>query len=220
MTVSEAVDRRRSVRAFLDTPVSDDTLREVLTLASRAPSGGNLQPWHVYVINGDAMTRFRARMEQRLQDGGSDPLDYQIYPQPLFEPYRTRRFVLGEAMYEKLGIARDDKAGRLARFAENYRFFGAPAGLFCFMDRRMGQPQWSDLGMFLQTVMLLLEERGLGSCAQEAWSVFGATVAEFCGAPHELMLFCGMAIGHPDPDAPVNELRSERAEPTDFLKFV
>ena len=120
-------------------------------------------------------------------------------------------------MYERLGIGRADKFARLTWLQNNDRFFGAPAALFCFTDRIMGPPQWSDLGMVLQTAMLLFEEAGLGTCAQEAWSRWPETVAAFVGAPQELMLFCGLAIGHPDPAAPVNALRAARAPITEVL---
>ena len=132
----------------------------------------------------------------------------------------TNRFTVGEQMYELLGIPREDKTARLLRMAENYKFFGAPCALFCYVDRRMGKPQWSDLGMFLQTFMLLAQEAGLDTCAQEAWSSFGASVAEFVGAPDDEMLFCGMALGHADWDAPVNSLESERMPVDDWATWV
>ena len=157
MDVSEAVRRRKSIRQFTDQPVSDDTIRELLTAASRAPSGGNVQPWRIYVVNGDSMTRFRSYIADQPIEAG----EYEIYPPKLWDPYRTNRFAVGEAMYATIGIERDDKAGRLTQFAKNGDFFGAPAALFCFIDRGMGPPQWSDLGMFLQTFMLLAQESGI-----------------------------------------------------------
>ena len=216
MNVSEAVRRRQSIRQFTTDPVADDTLRELLTTASRAPSGGNVQPWRIFVVNGDAMTRFREFIADRPIEQG----EYEIYPANLWEPYRTNRFALGEAMYAKLGIAREDKAGRLAQFAKNDDFFGAPAGLFCFIDRRMGPPQWSDLGMFLQTFMLLAQEAGLDTCAQEYWSVRHRAVSEFVGAPADEMLFCGMAIGTADRSAVVNTLESDRMPLDEWATFV
>ncbi|HEY5663818.1 MAG TPA: nitroreductase [Ilumatobacter sp.] len=216
MDVSEAVARRKSIRQFLPDPVSDDTLRALLAAAARAPSGGNVQPWRIYVVNGASMVRFREFIATR----AIEPGEYDIYPANLWEPYRTNRFTLGEAMYATLGIAREDKAGRLAQFAKNDELFGAPAGLFCFIDRGMGPPQWSDLGMFLQTFMLLAEEAGLGTCAQEYWSVKHRAVREFVGAPDEELLFCGMAVGTPDPDAPVNTLVSERMPLEQWATFV
>jgi nitroreductase len=217
MDVSEAVATRRSTRAYLDTPVSDETIRELLVKASRAPSGGNVQPWRIFVINGDTMKRFRRFIATRTEP---EPLDYDIYPKELWEPYRSSRYKLGEDMYALLGIPREDKPRRLAWFAENLKFFGAPAGLFCFVDRRMGSPQWSDLGMFLQTFMLLATEAGINTCAQESWSLRPKSVAEFVGADDELMLFCGMAIGYRDPSHPVNQLVSDRELLSVWATFV
>lgn len=217
MDVTQAVHKRMSVRQFLPTPVEDSVLRELLSDASRSPSGGNLQPWRVYVLNGDSMTRFREFA------AGQPPIDqpeYDIYPAELAEPYRTNRFTIGEQMYATLGIPRDDKDGRRRQFAHNNDFFGAPAALFLFLDRQMGPPQWSDAGMFLQTLMLLAVERGLGTCAQEYWSVRHKTVAAFVGAPANEILFCGMAIGHVDESAPINGLKSERMPLDEWAMFV
>ena len=220
MKVSEAVRSRLSVRAFLDNPVPLDVLRGVLELAARAPSGGNLQPWRLHVLSGRALEEFREIMRQRLvRDPSPDPLEYHIYPANLWEPYRTQRFRVGEMMYALLGIPRADRDARLRWFANNYEFFGAPVGLFCLIDRKMGQPQWSDLGMYLQTVMLLLREHGLSSCPQESWSRYNRVVREFLGTPEELALFCGMAIGYADESSAVNRLASERMSLDDFASF-
>ncbi len=216
MDVSEAVQRRRSVRAFLDTPVDDSLLAELLSKASRSPSGGNVQPWRIYVVNGTRTTELVRHVESR----GFDETEYDIYPPGLHEPYRTNRFEVGDALYTRLGILREDKSARLAQMARNYTFFDAPAALFCFVDRALGSPQWSDLGMFLQTFMLLAQEAGLDTCAQEAWSLRAATIAEFVGAPDNEMLFCGMAIGHADEDAPVNQLESTRMPLDDWATWV
>ncbi len=216
MNVTDAVNRRKSVRHFLPDPVSDDVLRDLLTTASRSPSGGNVQPWRIYVVNGESMVRFREFLADR-QPGAPA---YDIYPKSLTEPYRSSRYKIGEDMYAAIGVEREDKAGRFAQFAKNLDFFGAPAAFFCFIDRQMGPPQWSDLGMFLQTFMLLAQEAGLDTCAQEAWAVHEAAVAEFVGAPDELQIFCGMAIGIADPDHPINTVVSDR-EPLDvFATFV
>jgi nitroreductase len=216
VNVTDAVNARKSVRAFLPDPVSNEVIAELLTVASRAPSGGNVQPWRVYVLNGASMTRFREFLADRPVEAPA----YDIYPSPLNEPYRSSRFKVGEDMYATLGIERDDKAGRLAQFAKNLDFFGAPAAIFCFIERTMGPPQWSDLGMFLQTFMLLAQEAGLDTCPQEAWAVYENAVSEFVGAPDEQRIFCGVAIGHADPDAPINSLTTDR-EPLDvFATFV
>lgn len=216
MDVSDAVHRRASIRAFTDRAVDDEQLRSLLETAARAPSGGNVQPWRIYVVNGESMARFR----EHIADRPLEQAEYDIYPPSLWEPYRTNRFALGEAMYATIGIERDDKAGRLAQFARNDEFFGAPTGLFCFIDRGMGPPQWSDLGMFLQTFMLLAVEAGLDTCPQEYWTVRHGAVQEFVGAPENEMLFCGMAIGYADREAPINSLQSERMPFEQWARFV
>ena len=217
MDVTEAVHRRISIRAFLPDAVDDALLRRLLTDASFAPSGGNVQPWRIYVVNGESMARFR---EHLASQPPVEAPEYDIYPKGITEPYRTNRFTIGEQMYALLGIPREDKAARLNQFARNGDFFGAPAAIFCCFDRQMGPPQWSDLGMFLQTFMLLATEAGLSTCAQEYWSVRHAAVQQFVGSPDNEMLFCGVAIGYADPDAPVNSLRSERMPLDDFARFV
>jgi len=223
MSVSEALNTRLSVRDFLPTPVPADVIRRVLTTASRSPSGGNLQPWHIDVIAGAKLEELKAIMQRRLAEVAagdrSEVPEYDIYPKELVAPYRDYRFKIGEDMYARLGIPREDKAARLKWFARNYQFFGAPLALFCSVDRRMGPPQWSDMGMFLQSVMLLLREEGLDSCAQECWSVYPRTVSQFLELPAERMLFTGMAIGYRNPEHPINALRSDRAPLESFARF-
>lgn len=217
MNVSDAVAQRSSIRAYKDQPVETSLLQELLEKSARAPSGGNVQPWRIYLLNDDAMVRFKAFCQIRTSP---EQPAYDIYPAGLTEPYRSSRFKVGEDMYALLGIDREDKGGRIKRLMENYQFFGAPAGFFCYIDKQMGPPQWSDLGMFLQTFMLLAQEAGLATCAQEAWATRPETVASFVNPPEELMLFCGMAIGYKDPDAPVNQLVSDRAAFSEFATIV
>jgi nitroreductase len=220
MQVSEAVQSRLSVRAFLPDAVPPEPIRRVLTRAARAPSGGNLQPWFVDVLAGEALASFRAAVRRDMApDAPAQTAEYAVYPLNLASPWRERRFEVGEDMYALLGIAREDKAARRRWFANNFDFFGAPLALFVTVDRRMGPPQWSDLGMFLQTVMLLLREEGLDSCAQEAWALYADTVRQALDLPPERMLFCGMAIGWRDPAHPVNQLVSSRAPQGEWLRF-
>lgn len=221
MNVSDAVRTRKSIRAFLDRPVPQDILREVLTTAARAPSGGNLQPWRLFMLSGAPMARFKERMRTRLTEAPEgEPMEFDIYPPKLWEPYRTERFTVGEQLYALLDIPREDKAARLRQFARNFEFFGAPAALFCYLDRRMGPPQWGDVGMYLQTVMLLLREHGLDSCPQECWASYHQTVAAALNPPENWMLYCGMAIGYADPDAAVNRLESRRLPLEEFARFI
>lgn len=221
LTVDEALRKRRSIRAFTDTPVSNAELRDILDVARYAPSGGNLQPWHVTVLNGDAMQRFRALIAAKLPDAPmGEGAEYNVYPPDLKQPYRARRSRVGAMMYELIGVARDDRPGKLAHYARNYRFFDAPCGMFFSIDRTMEVGQWSDLGMFIQSVMLAAESRGLATCAQESWADWHKSIEAFCDIPAEQMFFCGLAIGYADHDAPVNALRTERAEVDEFTRWV
>ncbi|MEM7326563.1 MAG: nitroreductase [Actinomycetota bacterium] len=217
MDVSEAVQIRKSTRDFLPDPVDSGLIRDLLDRARRAPSGGNLQPWRIWVLNGDSMAAFRTHMAEA---PSSQSMEYDIYPPKLWDPYRTNRYQVGEQMYATIGVGRDDKPGRQKQFARNMDFFGAPAALFCFVDRNLGPPQWSDLGMFLQTFMLLAEEAGYQTCPQEAWAAAHEQVRSFTNAPEELMLFCGMAIGKANTEHPINSLVSERQPVEEFATFV
>jgi len=205
------------VRGFLDRAVDPAMLHGIVTSAARAASGGNLQPWHIDVVTGESLARLKALMTAKLARGETETPAYAIYPPELDMPYRDRRFGVGEAMYREIGIPRADKAARRLWFARNFRFFDAPAALFCTVDRRMGPPQWSDLGMYLQTVMLLAVEAGLATCAQECWAMYPETVTQLIATPPERMLFCGMAIGYEDVSVPANRLRSERAPEAEWL---
>jgi nitroreductase len=217
MNVSQAVTSRRSIRDFLETPVSNSLLKDLLAKASWSPSGGNLQPWKIFVVNNKSMKDFLSFQEKWLKP--EEPA-YSIYPPNLKEPYRTYRYELGEQMYSLLGIPREDKTARIEQVLKNFNFFGAPAAIFCFIDKTMGPPQWSDLGMFLQTFMLLAKESGLDTCAQEAWSMKHESVSSFVKADEQDMLFCGVAIGYKNEDALINQLKSERSPISQWVTFI
>lgn len=220
MRVSEALKSRITCRAFLSTPVREETIREIISAASRAPSGGNLQPWHVWALAGTRLEALRALIRERMKtDPFGEGAEYKIYPEGLKEPYRSRRFKCGEDMYALVGIPRENKPARLKQFAHNYDFFGAPVGLFFAIDRTMGQDQWADLGMFMQSIMLMAREKGLHTAAQEAWAIWHKTLQAFLPIPEEQMFFCGMALGHMDQAHPINRLRTERANLDEFARF-
>ena len=217
MNVSAAIDTRMSCRAFLSTPVPAHTVREILEIAKRAPSGGNLQPWHVYVLAGAPLTEFLQAIRAKLPaNPRGEGAEYDVYPKEITDPYRSRRFKCGEDLYATINVPRDDKRARLAQFARNYEIFGAPVELFFAIDRQMGLGQWADLGMFMQSIMLLAREHGLHTCAQEAWAVWHKSIEEFLGMPPHLMLFCGMAVGYRDEAAAINRLRTDRAPLAEF----
>ena len=217
MKVSDAVMSRSSIRAFLNNPVPNELLKILLQKSSRSPSGGNLQPWKIYVLNGNAMEKFL-----EFQAGWFEPetAAYDIYPPSLKEPYRSSRFEVAEQMYSLLEISREDKEARINQVMQNFNFFGAPAAIFCYVDREMGPPQWSDLGMYLQTFMLLATEAGLDTCAQEAWAMKHESVSTFLQAAESDMLFCGMAIGYKDQDAAINQLKTTRRSSDEWMKFI
>ncbi len=216
MSVSDAVARRMSVRAFRPDPPPGEIVRELLEKASRAPSGGNLQPWRVHALTGNPLAELLSLVKSR----GPDPAPgYEIYPQDLWEPYRSRRFANAEQLYAAISIPREDEAGRLKQLVRNAEFFGAPVGLFIFVDRKMGPPQWADLGIYIQTLMLLAVERGLDTCPQEFWALYAGRVQQFLGATDDQMLFCGIALGYRDETAPINHMRTDRAPAAEWMKM-
>jgi nitroreductase len=207
MNVSEAVAARVSIRAFLDRPVAAEVVRDILVRAARAPSGGNLQPWRVYALTGEPLAALKAAVAAKPM--GETP-EYDVYPANLWEPFRTRRYQNGEDLYATIPIPREDRPARLRQLARNGEFFGAPVGVFFCLDRKLGPPQWADLGMYMQNVMLLALEQGLDTCPQEYWARYPQTVAAAVGLPEDHMVFSGMALGYRDPDAPINTLRASR----------
>lgn len=219
-TVSEALQRRISIRSFLPTPVPRSSVHAILDAARWAPSGGNLQPWKVIAVSGAEREAVIA-LAQGAQSAGqpSEEGDDPVYPPSLWEPYRTRRFKVGEDLYATLGIPRTDRPRRLVQFARNMQFFDAPVALFLVIDRRMGRGQWAHLGMFMQSIALAALDHGLGTCMQEAWAPLRRTLASHFGLPAEEMVYCAIALGHPDPAAPVNRLRSEREPVESFTEF-
>ncbi|MBV8540096.1 MAG: nitroreductase [Pseudonocardiales bacterium] len=219
MDVYEAVTSRRAVRGFTDRHVLREVLERVLSAAAWAPSGSNIQPWHVYVLTGVPLAELKKRAGERVAAGDpGDEREYEMYPPALKSPYRERRSAFAEQRYGALGISREDLEARQRAAAANWDCFGAPAALFCYIDRDMGPAQWADVGMYLQTVMLLLRAEGLHSCPQMAWSVYRRTVAEVLSPPDELILFCGMSIGF--EDVTEGHARTGRATLDETVTFV
>jgi nitroreductase len=218
LSVSQAVRQRHSVRAFLPRAVERSEVEAILEAASRAPSGGNLQPWHVHVLAGDALDELRSRVRERLSQG-LDQTEFHVYPPKIGASHGARRRAGGEALYAAIGVGREDKPARWAQFLKNYELFGAPVGLFFSIDRGFDRPQWAHLGMFIQTIMLLAEERGLGTCAQESWAAVHATISECLRLSPERILYCGLALGWPDRNHPINRFRTEREPLSGFARF-
>jgi nitroreductase len=209
MNVSEAVARRISVRAFKPDPAPAAVVREIIEAAHRAPSGGNLQPWRVHALTGEPLADLKRAAVASLMQGGDTP-EYEVYPANLWDPFRTRRYENGEDLYAAIGIPREDKPARLRQLAKNAELFGAPVGLFISLDRKLGPPQWADVGMFMQTIMLLAVERGLDTCAQEFWARLHGVVKRAIDLPDDHILFSGIALGYRDEAHPINTLRTRR----------
>jgi nitroreductase len=219
MDVYEAVTSRRAVRGFTDQAVSREVIERVLRAAAWSPSSSNLQPWNTFVVTGAPLAQLKKLAVERVATGDPwDEREYQMYPPALKSPYGERRSAFGKERYSALGIAREDWEARQRAAIANWDCFGAPAALFCYIDRDLGPAQWADIGMYLQSVMLLLRAEGLHSCPQMAWSQVRETVAEIVSPPDGLILFCGMSIGYEDPT--VSYTRTGRAPLDETVTFV
>ena len=207
------------MRGFTDQPVAPELLQRVLTAAAWSPSGSNIQPWRIYVVSGAPLAELKKVAVERVNAGESwDEREYVMYPADLKSPYRERRSAFGRERYAALGVVREDWEARQRAAVANWDCFGAPAALFCYVDRDLGLPQWADLGMYLQTVMLLLRAEGLHSCPQMAWSQVRETVADVLSPPSGLVMFCGMSIGYEDATVPY--IRTGRAPLEETVTFL
>jgi len=224
--VDAAITSRRSVRAFLPTPVPRQTIEDILTLASRAPSGVNTQPWKVTVLTGaakDALSqKILAAHDANLAAGstGADVGEYDYYPSEWVPPYIERRRKVGWDLYGLLGIAKGDKARMHAQHGRNYRFFDAPVGMIFTIDRILRQGSWLDYGMFLQNVMTAARARGLDTCPQAAFIGFYNVIEDALQLPRTEMVVCGMSLGWADESAPENRLVTERVPVSTFARFL
>lgn len=220
MNVSEAVATRRSVRQFKPDAVSLETIRDILTKAQRSPSGGNTQPWNAIVLTGEPLADLTAKIKVKAaEEPMGAGMEYDIYPKGLEGRHEDQRRAVGEAMFSALGIGREDGAGRVKQMMANWDSFGAPVQIFTYCRTYMGPPQWSDMGMWLQTVMLLLREAGLDSCPQEIWAMYGTYMRELLGIGDEFIFFTGMAVGYRDADAPINNFAVPRVSIDDAIAF-
>lgn len=220
--VEDIVQRRYSCRAYLPTPVSKETVEEILALASRAPSGTNTQPWKVWVLTGESKTR----LSERILAAFNDPEEaathtdcYQYYPKKWVSPYIDRRRTVGLALYKLLGIEKGDSSRMHEQHGRNYKFFDAPVGLIFTTDALMEQGSYLDYGMFLQNVMLLAKARGLDTCPQAAFLQFHRVIRDELGLPENETVVCGMALGYADNEAKENTLRTDRAPLADWVQF-
>lgn len=220
LSVADAITGRRSIRAYLDTPVPRATLERILTIAGRAPSGSNIQPWHVYALEGSAKARLVEALLALHNAGTPHEREYNYYPERWREPYQGRRRACGFGLYKTLGIERGQTQRMAEQHGQNYRFFGAPVGLIFTIDRDMEQGSWLDYGMFVQSVMLAARGEGLETCPQAAFAAYAPTVQRVLSIPAEQMVVCGMALGFADPDAVVNGFVTEREPLERYATFM
>lgn len=219
-SVTDALKTRITARAFLDKPVPKDVLRQLFETAQRSPSGGNLQPWHVHVMTGEKLESFRTAAVKAAMGGLQEEPTHPAYPSPLWEPHRSWRYKLGEDMYALLGIDKDDKFGRMGQLMKNMEFFGAPVGVIITTDKRMEAPQHMDIGIYLQSLMLLAREAGLHTAPQGWWRNWPETVAAHIDIPEDEEILVGLSLGYGDPEANVNNLYSDRADLADRVQFI
>ncbi|MEE9346589.1 MAG: nitroreductase [Robiginitomaculum sp.] len=217
--VTAALESRVTVRAFLDKPVPEDMLTALFETAQRTPSGGNLQPWHVHVMTGDKLAAFTKDAVERAQAGERNEPTHPPYPSPLWEPQRSWRYKLGEDMYGLLGIEKDNKMARLMWLMQNIKFFEAPVGIIITGDKRLETPQYLDIGIYLQSLMLLAREAGLHSAPQGWWRNWHKVCHDHLDIADEDEVLVGMSLGYADPSAKVNSLRADRADMADAVKF-
>lgn len=220
LTVQDAITGRRSIRAYQDKSVPRAVLSRVLSVASRAPSGSNIQPWKVYVLEGAAKQRLVDALLPKVMAGATEPREYEYYPVKWRDPYLARRRACGFGLYKTLGIGREDKARMAAQSARNYEFFGAPVGLIFTIDADMEKGSWLDYGMFVQSVMLAARGEGLETCPQAAFAYYPATVKSAIGIPDSEVVVCGMSLGYADADDVVNTFITEREATDQFVTWL
>jgi nitroreductase len=221
--VDRAIVSRRSVRAFLPTPVPRQDIEAILEVAARAPSGTNMQPWRVTVLTGPSLSSLSDKILAAHND--TDALarhreEYAYYPKVWPSPYVERRRKVGWDLYGLLGLRREDKAGMHAQHGRNYAFFDAPVGLMFTIDRVLELGSWLDYGMFLEAVMVAARGRGLDTCPQAAFNRFHRIIGEHIGMPPDQTFVCGMSLGHADPARIENTLVTEREPVTSFARFM
>ncbi|MDR2112736.1 MAG: nitroreductase [Candidatus Accumulibacter sp.] len=218
-SVDDIIHARRSIRRFLPTPVAAGAVRELLDLAARAPSGANVQPWRVYALAGSDKEALSRAITEKYLASGVEGMEIDYYPKQWIEPWLSRRRKVGADLYALLGIAKGDKEKAARQWLRNYRFFDAPVGLIFTVDRVFGPGMLLDYGMFLENLMLAARARGLDTCPQLAFTDFQNTIRQTLGLPENERIVCGMALGHADPEAPENQLYTERVPAETFADF-
>tara|TARA_B100001079_G_scaffold252270_1_gene245252 strand:+ start:887 stop:1552 length:666 start_codon:yes stop_codon:yes gene_type:complete len=220
MNIKEAIEKRFSVRAFTKEVPDIETIKAILKTAGTAPSGGNIQPWKVYVLSENAKNELSKKTLYNFDNGVQEDIEYDIYPKPLADEYKKRRYECGADMYNALAIGKDDLDSRFKQIRENYSFFGAPLGMIITIDKSFGKNGWGHVGMFLENLWLSAIDHGLGICLQESWSIYPKTVKEFTKHPDNEIVWCGVAVGYEDSSNPINQYRTKREDLDSFVKFI
>ena len=220
MNLNELIKSRYSVRSFTDDTVYIETIREILEISSNAPSGGNIQPWKVYVVTGKTKEKLIKKALSNFDNGVQEKIEYDIYPRPLDEEYKRRRSECARDMYTALSIKQDDTELRLSQIRENFKFFGAPVGMIVTIDKAFAENGWGHVGMFIQNICLSAVERGMGTCLQESWSIYPETVKDILNIPDNEVVWCGIALGYPNKKHPINNYRTSRESIEKFVTFI
>ncbi len=215
-----SIAARRAVRAFTDRKVTRDQIEHLLSVACRAPSGVNMQPWKVFPVAGnvrEALCR-DIHAAHMARDEGHIP-EYRYYPPEFFEPYKARRRKNGLDLYAALDIRKGETDKMLAQHGRNFLFFDAPVGLICTIDRRLSTGSWIDFGLFLQSLLVAAQSHGIDTCPQGAFANFHTIIRRHLPLAEEDLVVCGVALGYADRTAPENGLVTERAPLSDFVDF-
>ena len=220
MNIKEAIEKRFSVRAFTKEVPDIETIKAILKTAGTAPSGGNIQPWKVYVLTENAKNELSKKTLYNFDNGVQEDIEYDIYPKPLADEYKKRRYECGADMYNALAIGKDDLDSRFKQIRENYNFFGAPLGMIITIDKSFGKNGWGHVGMFLENLWLSAIDYGLGICLQESWSIYPKTVKEVTKHPDNEIVWCGVAVGYEDSSNPINQYRTKREDLDSFVRFI
>ena len=219
MNIIEAIQKRQSVRSFTKQKVTSEIIKEILNISKFAPSGGNTQPWKVYVLNEKIIEKLEVAVMHNLDNGISEKPNFSIYPQPMSEHLKNRVKECGRLMYGALAIEKDDIEGRLNQLKQNFSFFGAPVGMLITVEKEVDLNGWGHVGHFVQNLCLSSMESGLGTCLQESWSMYPETVQKITKFSESEVLWCGVALGYPNKDHPINNYRTPREKIEDFAKF-
>ena len=220
MNLNELIKSRYSVRSFTDDAVDIETIREILKISSNAPSGGNIQPWKVYVVTGKTKEKLIKKALSNFDNGVQEKIEYDIYPRPLDEEYKRRRSECARDMYTALSIKQDDTELRLSQIRENFKFFGAPVGMIVTIDSAFAVNGWGHVGMFIQNICLSAVDNDMGTCLQESWSIYPKTVKDFLNIPEKEVIWCGIALGYPNKEHPINNYRTSRESTEKFVTFI